>query len=154
MMNAETTMIRSWSGDVVEELWNRGALRATVLIESAEREALAILIDDCGEPRAYRIANDQVPAFIAAATGAWSRSGGDARSVDAASVAVIWGRRLLAVSKGGVVGPVPGPLPMPDPLGVLRAAVVMAHHQLLAVLELALRRPAVSTEPTAPSPGG
>jgi hypothetical protein len=44
--------------DVVHDLWNRGARRATVLIESAERDALAILIDDSDQPSYYRVEND------------------------------------------------------------------------------------------------
>jgi hypothetical protein len=128
-MKSETTMVRHWAGDVVHDLWNRGARRATVLIESAEREALGVLIDDSGQPSYYRIQNDEVPAFIAAATQAWSRS-------SEGSLAVVWGTRFLPVMKG-VVGPPP---PQPIREGVLHAGCVMVHHQLLGVLELALRR--------------
>ena len=128
-MNPETTTYRSWTGDMVDDLWNRDARRGTVLVESAEREALAILIDDGGQPSYYRIDDDQVPAFIASATRAWPRS------ADGRSVAVIWRRNGSLVAKGAVV-PVPHPI---DP-DSLRPSTVMTHHQLLAVLELALPR--------------
>lgn len=129
-MNSETTTPRYWDGDPVGDRWHCGARRATVLIESAEHEALAVLMDDRGQPSYYQIKNEQVPAFIAAATAAWSRPG------DAHSVAVIWGSRLSPVIKGGVV-PSPPP-PIVD--AVLRPSIVTAHHQLLAVLELTLHR--------------
>jgi hypothetical protein len=129
-MNSETTIHRHWTGDSDGELWNCGAHRATVLIESTEREALAILIDDGGgQPTSFRIENDQVPAFIAAATKAWSRIG------HGQSVAVIWGQFSLVIK-----GNQPGPPPPPIDLNVLRASAIMAHYQLLAVRELAISR--------------
>jgi hypothetical protein len=130
-MNAETTLDRHWTGDMVCELWHRGARRGTVLIESGEREAHAILIDDGGgPPTLFRVENDQVPAFIAAATKAWSRIG------NGQSVAVLWGVQFLYAIKGSQ----PGPPPPPIDLGALRASAVAAHYQLLAVRELAVHR--------------
>jgi len=131
MMNtaSETEAVRVWTATSFDDNpWTARAEHATVMIESGGHETLAILIDDGGSPRYYRIANDRVPSFIAAAIRRWS----------GASVAVIWDNSLELASKGGWPPPPPPPPPIKD--HVLYAASLMAHHQMLAAVELAVRR--------------
>jgi len=128
----EREVVRVWTGvgDYDAPPWSATARRATVMIESGAHEALAILVDD-GGARYYRVANDRVASFIAAATQAWSSRG------RGASLAVLWSDHLEAV-KGGWPTPPPHPF-AEDPLYMFSLA---GHHQLLTATELAVRRAA------------
>ena len=125
----ERHSVKDWKEEAIDDkAWASGARHGTVVIETTDKETIAILVDDSGTRGQYRLSVDAVPTFLATATKAWSKQNG------ANSLAVIWGTRGK-----GVVAPPPPP-PPPGPIGddVLLASTYMGHHQLLAVGQLVI----------------
>jgi hypothetical protein len=121
----------AWDSELDDNPWSCHARRATVMLESGAHAAHAVLVDDRGTRRYVRIENDRIPSFFAAVSRAWS-------SADRSeSLAVIWVNRPLTV-KGGWPPPPPPPPPLTD--DVLQAVTLGAHHEMLAAIELVIRR--------------
>lgn len=121
-----------WQGGHLEVSWGERAHRATLVIQSGEKEATALVFDEGGYRAHYRVANDKVAGFIDVAARAWrERSKGG-------SIAVVWRMDMVAM---GILHPPPPP-PPPGPPGdeFLVAGALAAHHNLLGFTELAFER--------------
>lgn len=132
-MDRKQIKLREWKGAKLEpmkrDVWSPEARRGTLVIETSEKRAHALLVDDAGGVLAQlAVAADQVDELIASAARAWNER------AEPGSFTVV-----MNLKGKGDVSPRPIPQPGPGPIGdeLLRAQLTLVHHQLLGVLELA-----------------